>query len=235
MGILGDKTKREFLSAVDRVNLGLEGLHREAGYVGTKTKSAADGIKKSGDSANAAREKINNLANAYRNLGNRADTAKGKMDEARKAAEKANNARGTGASGWEGMGEFGLGKYYADGGIIDYTGPAMVHGTPSEPEFVFNHPQFKALAQYIAEARSKITVPVPKIGPSLGEYMAKAQASMPKMAPMASLLDKAKQALNIGSFITIQGDITPEAVPRVEEITNDGIKQLREVLQVGIR
>lgn len=32
---------------------------------------------------------------------------------------------------------------YSDGGIVDYTGLAMLHGTPSKPEYVLNNDQMK--------------------------------------------------------------------------------------------
>lgn len=39
---------------------------------------------------------------------------------------------------------------YSQGGIADYTGVAMLHGTKSSPEYIFNAPQFDALGRMIA-------------------------------------------------------------------------------------
>lgn len=39
---------------------------------------------------------------------------------------------------------------YSQGGIADYTGVAMLHGTKSSPEYIFNAPQFDALSRMIA-------------------------------------------------------------------------------------
>ncbi|NMW84678.1 phage tail tape measure protein [Peptoniphilus sp. AGMB00490] len=39
---------------------------------------------------------------------------------------------------------------YSNGGVADYTGMAMLHGTKSSPEYIFNTPQFDALGRIIA-------------------------------------------------------------------------------------
>ena len=39
---------------------------------------------------------------------------------------------------------------YSQGGIADYTGVAMLHGSKSSPEYIFNTPQFDALGRVIA-------------------------------------------------------------------------------------
>ena len=38
---------------------------------------------------------------------------------------------------------------YRDGGIVDYTGLAMLHGTPNNPEFVLNNSQMKKIFSYL--------------------------------------------------------------------------------------
>ena len=48
------------------------------------------------------------------------------------------------------IGNYDPTKAYSKGGIVDYTGLAMVHGTPSQPEAFLNHSQtelFMQLAQ----------------------------------------------------------------------------------------
>lgn len=39
---------------------------------------------------------------------------------------------------------------YSQGGIADYTGVAMLHGSKSSPEYIFNTPQFDALGRVVA-------------------------------------------------------------------------------------
>jgi len=43
---------------------------------------------------------------------------------------------------------------YADGGVVDYTGLAMLHGTKSKPEFVLNNDQFKNIMSNIGRPQS---------------------------------------------------------------------------------
>lgn len=50
-----------------------------------------------------------------------------------------------------------VGGSYANGGIIDYTGLAMVHGTPSRPEFVFNNDQIKTLINNMMSGKGSST------------------------------------------------------------------------------
>ena len=40
---------------------------------------------------------------------------------------------------------------YAKGGVIDYTGLAMLHGTKSKPEFVLNNDQMKNMLSYLTK------------------------------------------------------------------------------------
>ena len=42
---------------------------------------------------------------------------------------------------------------YAEGGIVDYTGLAMLHGTKNEPEFVLNNTQMKNIISNIVDPR----------------------------------------------------------------------------------
>ena len=43
---------------------------------------------------------------------------------------------------------------YANGGVVDYTGLAMLHGTKSKPEFVLNNDQFKNIMSSIVRPKS---------------------------------------------------------------------------------
>ena len=77
-----------------------------------------------------------------------AEKKKKEQLERDKAAAKRNDVAATGRQG----GSFGVQSYhkYADGGVVTHTGPAIVHGSKSAPEYVFNTPQMKALASMIA-------------------------------------------------------------------------------------
>lgn len=44
---------------------------------------------------------------------------------------------------------------YKNGGIVDYTGLAMLHGSPSKPEFVFNNEQTKKILSMIMNPNIK--------------------------------------------------------------------------------
>lgn len=50
------------------------------------------------------------------------------------------------------------GRSYASGGLVDYTGLAMLHGTPSRPEVVLNYDQMKGLMSTISRPEVKSNV-----------------------------------------------------------------------------
>ena len=99
---------------------------------------------------------------------------------------------------------------FRDGGIIDYTGLANVHGSKSNPEYVFNTPQFKALGQVIANA---ISIPA-----FYGRPLARSYDPQP--------------AFNIGTLVNIEGNATKETAQEVriagEEVLTKLIKTLNK-------
>lgn len=99
---------------------------------------------------------------------------------------------------------------FRDGGIIDYTGLANVHGSKSNPEYVFNTPQFKALGQVIANA---ISIPA-----FYGRPLARSYDPQP--------------AFNIGTLVNIEGNATKETAQEVriagEEVLSKLIKTLNK-------
>lgn len=99
---------------------------------------------------------------------------------------------------------------FRDGGIIDYTGLANVHGSKSNPEYVFNAPQFKALGQVIANA---ISIPA-----FYGRPLARSYDPQP--------------AFNIGTLVNIEGNATKETAQEVriagEEVLSKLIKTLNK-------
>ena len=96
---------------------------------------------------------------------------------------------------------------YAEGGKIDYTGPAAVHGSKSKPEYVFNYPQFKDLAKMIAQ--HQFTAGRPAI----------ANTIPPKID------------IQIGNLINVEGNITKDVVPKVEQITQHAMTELKRTIQ----
>ena len=42
---------------------------------------------------------------------------------------------------------------YSEGGIVDYTGLAMLHGSPNRPEYVLNNTQMKNLLSSLSKPR----------------------------------------------------------------------------------
>ena len=54
-------------------------------------------------------------------------------------------------------------KEYASGGIIDYTGPAWVDGTPQMPEYIMNHAQMESVRGLIHSLGQIATVSVPTL------------------------------------------------------------------------
>ena len=88
-------------------------------------------------------------------------------------------------------------RAYADGGKIDYTGPALVHGTKRNPEYVFNTPQMKALAQMIKQTPGKLGV-----GATAGGVF------------------------NVQSFLTVQGNADQTTVANLKSISKEIFNQV---------
>lgn len=200
MGILGDKTKKEFLATIDRVNLGMRGLKAEAGYVGT---TITNNLNKGNTAARNLSSSIGRVGTSARNA----------TKEVKKLNAELSKKPSTSSGGFGGFGDFQLAQSrgYATGGKIDYTGLANVHGTPSEPEYVFNYPQFRDLAKYIAHERNRMpTVPTASTG-GMG------------------------QGIKIGNLIEIKGDVTHDVLPLLEKEVDKGIVKLRNMIekQVG--
>ncbi len=199
MGILGDKTKKEFLATIDRVNLGMKGLMQEAGYLGT---SVTNAMNKGNTAASNLSSGISRVGTSARNATNDIKKLNAELDKTSKKTSPQIRSIGIGNQ-WL--------MSYDDGGKIDYTGLANVHGTPSKPEYVFNYPQFRDLAKYIAHERNRMpTVPTANAG-----WMG--------------------QGIKIGNLIEIKGDVTHDVLPLLEKEVDKGIVKLRNMIekQVG--
>lgn len=94
---------------------------------------------------------------------------------------------------------------YSQGGIADYTGVAMLHGTKSSPEYIFNAPQFDALGRMIANY-----VSAPAIY-GQGVYNGTA-SSLPE--------------INIDTLINIEGNADQNTVREIERQSDEILDKL---------
>lgn len=94
---------------------------------------------------------------------------------------------------------------YSQGGIADYTGVAMLHGTKSSPEYIFNAPQFDALGRMIANY-----VSAPAIY-GQGVYNGTA-SSLPE--------------INIDTLINIEGNADQSTVREIERQSDEILDKL---------
>lgn len=94
---------------------------------------------------------------------------------------------------------------YSQGGIADYTGVAMLHGSKSSPEYIFNTPQFDALGRVIANYISAPTVY------GRGVYNG-STSSLPE--------------INIDTLINIEGNADKQTVRELERQSNDILDKL---------
>lgn len=94
---------------------------------------------------------------------------------------------------------------YSQGGIADYTGMAMLHGSKSSPEYIFNAPQFDALGRMIANYISIPTVY------GKGVYNGSA-TSLPE--------------INIETLIKIEGNADKNTIREIERTSDDILDKL---------
>ena len=91
--------------------------------------------------------------------------------------------------------------YYKDGGINTQTGIAMLHGTPSKPEFILNTEQMKRLVTNLAFNVAPPKYNIPKTGQ--------------------------KSEIRIDSLITVQGNVTKDTVPAIKNAGLDIVNKLK--------
>ena len=94
---------------------------------------------------------------------------------------------------------------YSQGGIADYTGVAMLHGTKSSPEYIFNAPQFDALGRMIA---NYVSAPVIY---GQGVYNG-TTSSLPE--------------INIDTLINIEGNADQNTVREIERQSDEILDKL---------
>lgn len=118
-----------------------------------EAKEALEEYKNSVESAKT------NVANAMNGMADAFDSAENRIwdkhnriiqwfNEIREAAEQLNDIAGMGAASAAAMGLHILGSH-ANGGVADYTGLAMLHGSKSSPETIFNASDSKKLYDMI--------------------------------------------------------------------------------------
>lgn len=86
-------------------------------------------------------------------------------------------------------------KGYQGGGKVDYTGLAMVHGSPTEPEWVFNNEQFHALAKLMVAYDNK------PVGVNTDIMRGKSVTI----------------GLSIQNLVNIEGNATRETIPQIQK------------------
>lgn len=94
---------------------------------------------------------------------------------------------------------------YAEGGKVDYTGLAMVHGSKNKPEYVFNYDQFKDLAKLVANYQHKPVTPrIPEISRGI--------------------------ELKIDNLINIEGNATKDILPALRDAGKNVLGDLQKQL-----
>ena len=96
-------------------------------------------------------------------------------------------------------------RAFAEGGKIDYTGPAQVHGSKSKPEYVFNYQQFKDLSKMIA--RHELT-------------------SVKKPTAITKPVE-----IKFDNLITVQGSVDKTVIDDVKRASTDAIDRLANQLR----
>jgi hypothetical protein len=105
----------------------------------------------------------------------------------------------------------GVGGSYADGGVVNYTGLAAVHGTPSQSEVVLNSSQGAKLYNFI---RNLPGIVVPKQPQLTGS--------------------KNPVTMSFDNLININGNVDRNVMPRLEDLTNQVVERLTRQLKLQL-
>lgn len=99
---------------------------------------------------------------------------------------------------------------FKNGGIADFTGPAMLHGTKANPEYIFNAPQFDALGKIVAK-----------------------YASAPSIYAPRDLTSSYEPAINVqvDNLVQINGNATKETAKEIREASTDVLRNLEKALR----
>ena len=99
---------------------------------------------------------------------------------------------------------------FKNGGIADFTGPAMLHGTKANPEYIFNTPQFDALGKIVAKYASAPSIYAPR--------------------DLTSTYDPAIN-VQVDNLVQINGNATKETAKEIKEASTDVLKNLEKALR----
>lgn len=100
---------------------------------------------------------------------------------------------------------------YSQGGIADYTGVAMLHGSKVAPEYIFNAPQFEALGKIIAA------------------YVSTPRVELPTVKSISNM--ESPFSIVIDNLVQINGDATPETAQQVREASENVLDNLAKALK----
>ena len=99
---------------------------------------------------------------------------------------------------------------FKNGGIADFTGPAMLHGTKANPEYIFNAPQFDALGKIVAKYASAPSIYAPR--------------------DLTSTYDPVVN-VQVDNLVQINGNATKETAKEIREASTDVLKNLEKALR----
>lgn len=99
---------------------------------------------------------------------------------------------------------------FKNGGIADFTGPAMLHGTKTNPEYIFNSPQFDALGKIVAKYATAPSIYAPR--------------------DLTSTYDPVVN-VQVDNLVQINGNATKETVQEIKDASTDVLKNLEKALR----
>ncbi|MGM0501835.1 MAG: hypothetical protein ACQERJ_04850, partial [Bacillota bacterium] len=105
---------------------------------------------------------------------------------------------------------------FDSGGVVDFTGPASLHGTPSRPEAVFNTPQLNKLFAILNGKANYIKEFMPDINRNRG------RASVPSLPPII-----------IKEMFHVKGNLDKDTVKDLQGLTKQVAREINN--QLGLR
>lgn len=110
---------------------------------------------------------------------------------------------------------------YADGGIANFAGLAMMHGTEDRPELVLNNSQASSLFNFVKNIDSGVTIRHNAINP---------MRSIPYGEQITN-----NSTIKIDKLIEINGDVDEKVLPQIEQGTLNSLNMLkRELNKSGV-
>lgn len=110
---------------------------------------------------------------------------------------------------------------YADGGIANFAGLAMMHGTEDRPELVLNNSQASSLFNFVKNIGSGVTIRPNAINP---------MRSIPYGEQITN-----NSTIKIDKLIEINGDVDEKVLPQIEQGTLNSLNMLkRELNKSGV-